>query len=125
MIRWPGKVPPGVVSDEIVSALDWLPSVASMSEAPELVPSDRPIDGVDQSVFLLGKTEKSALEYVVAYQGEKVWAVKWRDMKVHFAAAEGTHSIVQTYTFPQVFDIKEDPKESYELEVTKATSVRE
>jgi arylsulfatase A-like enzyme len=115
MIRWPGKVPSGVVSDEIVSALDWLPTVASMSGVPELVPSDRPIDGVDQSAFLLGQTEKSAREYVVAYQGEKVWAVKWRNMKVHFAAAEGTHSIVQTYTFPQVFDIKEGPKESYEL----------
>ena len=36
-------------------------------------------------------------------------------MKVHFATAEGTHSIVQRYTFPQVFDIKEDPKESFEL----------
>ncbi len=34
---------------------------------------------------------------------------------MHFAATEGTHSVVQTYTFPQVFDIKEDPKESYEL----------
>jgi arylsulfatase A-like enzyme len=115
MIRWPGKVPSGVVSDEIVSALDWFPTVASMSGVPELVPTDRPIDGVDQSAFLMGQAEKSAREYVVAYQGEKVWAVKWRNMKVHFAAAEGTHSIVQTYTFPQVFDIKEDPKESYEL----------
>ncbi len=36
-------------------------------------------------------------------------------MKVHFAATEGTHSVVQTYTFPQFFDIKEDVKESYEL----------
>jgi len=36
-------------------------------------------------------------------------------MKVHFAATEGTHSVVQTHTFPQLFDIKEDVKESYEL----------
>ena len=36
-------------------------------------------------------------------------------MKVHFATAEGTHAYIQKYTFPQVFDIKEDPKESYEL----------
>ena len=47
--------------------------------------------------------------------GDTVFAVKWRNMKVHFATAEGTHSIVQRYTFPQVFDIKEDPKESFEL----------
>jgi len=36
-------------------------------------------------------------------------------MKVHFAASESTHSVIQRYTFPQVFDIKEDPKESYQL----------
>ena len=47
--------------------------------------------------------------------GDEVFAVKWRNMKIHFAASEGTHSVVQGYTFPQVFDIKEDPKESYEL----------
>jgi len=36
-------------------------------------------------------------------------------MKVHFATAEGTHAYIQRYTFPQVFDIKEDPKENFEL----------
>ena len=115
MIRWPGKVPAGVVSDEIVSALDWLPTIASLVGAPELVPTDRPIDGVDQSEFLLGKVEKSAREHVVIYVGDTVFSVKWRNMKVHFATAEGTHAYIQRYTFPQVFDIKEDPKESYEL----------
>jgi hypothetical protein len=73
------------------------------------------MDGINQLDFLLGMKEKSNREYVVTYVGDKVFAVKWRNMKVHFAAAEGTHSIVQTYTFPQVFDIKEDVKESFEL----------
>ena len=44
-----------------------------------------------------------------------LYAVKWRNLKMHFAATEGTHSLVQHYTFPQLFDIKEDVKESYEL----------
>lgn len=51
----------------------------------------------------------------MTYVGDTVFAVKWRNLKVHFATAEGTHSFVQKYTFPQVFDIKEDPKESFEL----------
>jgi|GEM_PF-2833287 len=33
---------------------------------------------------------------VVTYVGNKLFAVKWRNMKVHFAATEGTHSVVQT-----------------------------
>ena len=36
-------------------------------------------------------------------------------MKVPFKAAEGAHSVVQTFTFPQVYDIKNDPSENYEL----------
>ncbi len=115
MVRWPENIPAGRVSDEIFADLDWYPTIANLIGEQKRIPTDRPIDGINQKDFLLGKQENSNREYVVTYVGDKVFAVKWRNMKVHFAAAEGTHSVVQTYTFPQVFDIKEDVKESYEL----------
>jgi arylsulfatase len=114
VIRWPGQIAAGRVSDEIVHEMDLFPTLARI--AGGTVPRDRPIDGIDQSDFILGKTTKSNREHVVTYVGNTLFAVKWRNMKVHYATAEGTHSvIVHEYTFPQVFDIKEDPKESYEL----------
>jgi arylsulfatase len=115
MVRWPGRVPADVVSDEIVTDLDWYPTLANLIGEGARVPVDRPIDGVDQSSFLLGQQQSSNREHVVTYVGDTVFAVKWRNLKLHFATAEGTHSTIQTYTFPQVFDIKEDPKESFEL----------
>lgn len=115
MIRWPGRIATGMVTDEIVADLDWYPTIAHFIGEETRIPTDRPIDGVDQSDFILGRKKKSNREHVVTYVGDTVFAVKWRNMKVHFAASEGTHSVVQTYTFPQVFDIKEDPKESFEL----------
>ncbi len=115
MIRWPGRIPEAVVSDEIIADLDWLPTIAHLIGQEKRIPTDRPIDGIDQSDFMLGRKPKSNREHVVTYVGDTVFAVKWRSMKVHFAAAEGTHSVVHTFTFPQVFDIKEDPKESFEL----------
>lgn len=115
MVRWPGNIQAGRVSDEIIADLDWYPSIANLVGEASRIPDDRPIDGIDQAAFLLGKQEKSNREYVITYVGDTVFAVKWRNLKVHFAAAESTHSVVQTYTFPQVFNIKEDPKESYEL----------
>ncbi len=115
MVRWPEQIPNGRVSDEIFADLDWYPTIANLIGEQKRIPTDRPIDGINQSEFLLGKQENSNREYVVTYVGDKVFAVKWRNMKLHFAAAEGTHSVIQTYTFPQVFDIKEDVKESYEL----------
>ena len=36
-------------------------------------------------------------------------------MKVHFATAGSTFSEIKFHTFPQVYDIKEDPAESFEL----------
>jgi arylsulfatase A-like enzyme len=115
MIRWPERIPAGAVSDEIVADLDLYPTLANLVGEAQRIPSDRPMDGLDQAEFFLGKQEKSNREFVVTYVGDTVFAVKWRDLKVHFAAAEGTHSVVQRYTFPQVFNIKEDPKESFEL----------
>ncbi len=115
MIRWPGHVNEGLVSDEIMADLDWFPTIANLIGEESRIPKDRPIDGIDQSDFVLGKQSKSNREYFITYVGDEVFAVKWRNMKVHFATAEATHSIIQRYTFPQVFDIKEDPKESFEL----------
>jgi arylsulfatase len=58
-----GKGTAGRVSDEIVHAVDLFPTLANLAGAS--VPSDRPIDGVDQSGFFLGKTEKSAREGIL------------------------------------------------------------
>ena len=55
IVRWPGKVKAGGVTDEIFSAVDWLPTLASLAGESGRVPTDRPIDGVDASAFLLGQ----------------------------------------------------------------------
>ncbi len=116
MVRWPGHIPGGEVSDEIFADLDWFPTIAEFAGAKEKVSTDRPMDGFSQIDFLLGKQEKSNRDYIVTFVGTDVWSVKWRSMKVHFKTAEGTHDkVVGGYTFPQVYDIKNDPTESYEL----------
>lgn len=115
MVRWPGRVPAGIVSNEIVSVLDIYPTLATLAGEAERIPSDRPIDGVDQSAFFLGEQEASNREHVVTFVGDDVFAVKWRDIKVHFFTAESTFSEIKQNTFPQVYNIKEDPAEQFEL----------
>ena len=36
MVRWPGKIPAGVVSNEIVSHLDWMPTILAMAGDPDI-----------------------------------------------------------------------------------------
>lgn len=40
MVRWPGRVQAGVVTDEIVAAVDWLPTLASLVGESGRVPDD-------------------------------------------------------------------------------------
>jgi arylsulfatase len=115
IVRWPGNIPKGKVSDEIFADLDWYPTIAEFAGGKDRVPSDRPMDGFSQTDFLLGKQKKSNREHIVTFVGTDVWSVKWRNMKIHFKTAEGTHDHVVSYTFPQVYDIKNNPSEDYEL----------
>jgi arylsulfatase len=115
MIRWPDKILAGKVTDEIFADLDWFPTLANFIGEERRIPIDRPIDGIDQSKFLLGKQENSNREYVLTYVGDDIFSVKWRSLKVHFFTAEGTFSPIIKPTFPQVYDVKSDPGETREL----------
>jgi arylsulfatase A-like enzyme len=60
LVRWPGHVPAGRVSDAIFSTLDLMPTFATL--AGYEVPTDRIVDGVDQTELLLGKNAAGARE---------------------------------------------------------------
>ena len=60
MARWPGNVPAGVVTEEMLSAHDWYATFAALAGASDKVPTDRPMDGIDASKFLLGESETPA-----------------------------------------------------------------
>src|SRR5687767_7083172 len=51
MMRWPGRIPAGTVSNEIVHVTDLFTTLARSAGAS--VPQDRPIDGIDQLDFFL------------------------------------------------------------------------
>lgn len=69
LARWPGKVPAARVNDAIFSTIDWLPTFGRLAGYEP--PSDRLIDGVDQTELLLGQSEGGARDdYFYFCQGE-------------------------------------------------------
>jgi arylsulfatase len=82
IIRWPGHIPEGRVSNEIVHEVDTYTTFARIAGAS--VPKDRPIDGVDQTDFLLGKSEKSNRDGFPVFVADRLEAVKWRNWKIAF-----------------------------------------
>lgn len=65
--RWPGKIPAGGVSDEILSTMDFLPTFANLAGAELL--ADRTLDGHDATEFFLGKTDASPRNSYLYYSG--------------------------------------------------------
>ncbi|UCC31787.1 MAG: sulfatase-like hydrolase/transferase, partial [Phycisphaerales bacterium] len=108
--RWPGKIPAGTASDEIVHEMDLFPTFARIAGGN--VPDDRVIDGVDQTDFLLGKQEKSNREGPIVYFGNDVFGVKWRNWKVNLKEQQTVFSETLDYGLPRVYNLLKDPGET-------------
>jgi arylsulfatase len=118
IMRWPGKVPAGLVSNEIVHEMDLFPTLANIIGGT--VPDDREIDGVDQTDFFFGKQEKSNRDGLIVYVGNDLFGIKWRNWKMMFKEVERGTDEKKTFDFPRFFNLYNDPKEEYPL--TKATA---
>ena len=127
MIKWPGKIEPRV-SNQMVSVHDWFPTLAGFIGAK--VPTDRPIDGVDQGAFITGKQEKSNRESLITFIGDEIAAVRWRAYRLYpkeFISTTGNPPMyglpgrrAEGNGFPAIFNIEADPREEVNILGTSA-----
>ncbi|HEX5153972.1 MAG TPA: arylsulfatase [Parafilimonas sp.] len=116
IIRWPGKIPAGRVSNEIMHEVDTYTSFAKIAGAA--IPQNRPIDGVDQTDFLMGKATSNREGFPV-FVADRLEAVKWRNYKLAFYEAERDWwSPAVKLGVPKIFDLYTDPKEEYPATLT-------
>jgi arylsulfatase len=113
LIRWPGKIKAGSVSNEIIHVVDLLPTLGRI--AGYEVPTDRIVDGVDQLDFFLGKQEKSNREGFIVYNNDDIYGYKWRNWKIHLIELENMNSEPTTLNVPRVYNLITDPKEEYNM----------
>jgi arylsulfatase A-like enzyme len=120
MIRWPGHVPAGKVSQELLAIHDWLPTLAGMVGESQRVPKDRPIDGVDASGLMLGSSKTTGREsYLFFGPDGGPMSVKWKNIKVVFRYAESFSKPIEKPYWPLVFDLTSDPHEDHNLMADK------
>jgi arylsulfatase len=113
LIRWPGRVPAGRVSNEIVHEIDLLPTFAAAAGV-DIVPKDRAIDGVNQLPFFEGKQAKSNRDNVIFYTNTQLRAVKWRDWKFHYAF-QPEPGAAAVPPLMRLFNLLSDPKEESDI----------
>jgi len=80
IISWPDKIPAGRVSDEIISSIDFLPTVASLTGTEPQ--SKNKIDGLDISEFLFQK-KPSPRDEMLFYRGKGLEAIRKGKYKLH------------------------------------------
>ena len=73
-IRWPGHIAPNTTSYAMFSEMDFLPTFAAILGTK--LPTDRPIDGVDQSAVLFGKSDTGARESLLTFIGPDLVAAQ-------------------------------------------------
>src|SRR5271170_2964913 len=116
IVRCPKTVPAGVVTEEMLSAHDWYKTFAALAGSSDKVPTDRPIDGVDASKFLLGESEHTGRDALLFFGPDgSLMSAKWRQVKVIFRHCAGIAEPIVQPQFPMVFDLGSDPGERYNL----------
>ena len=123
-IRWPGKIPGGRVSNEMMHEVDLFTTLGKIAGAA--IPSDRAIDGVDQSAFLLGKQEKSAREFYPVFMTSPagtpdLYAIKWRNYKLHFVWQVRKYDPPQKLAIPRLIDLYDNPQETPDETIGEST----
>ena len=130
MIRWPGHIQPGQVSNEIVSALDWCPTLLAAAGEPDITAKllkgyqagakmfKVHQDGYNQLPYLTGQVPKSPRrEFIYFNDDGDLVAVRYENWKIVFMEqrVEGTLRVwAEPFTvlrLPKIFDVRADPYE--------------
>jgi arylsulfatase A-like enzyme len=128
LIRWPGKIKPGTVLNEMFASYDWMPTFVEIAggakgnELNEQIMAGKypgivktKLNGVNQLDYLTGKSATSARDTFFYYGGPVPSAVRYKNWKIYFAMASEANTGglmgVHTFHWPLVANIRRDPFE--------------
>ena len=107
--RWPGVIEEGQIIGDIIHVTDLFTTFARIAGAEKYIPTDRIIDGVDQTALLLEGDSHSRRDYVFIYTGNQLAAtVKGRYKRDWRNAVPGLSGA-------EFYDLYNDPREVYPM----------
>jgi arylsulfatase len=134
LIRWPGRIQPGSISNEIISGLDWLPTFIAAVGDPDI--KDKllngqqvggktfkvHLDGYNQLPYLTGQEPRSARKEFIYFNDDgDLVALRYENWKFVFEEqrAPGTMRIwAEPFTklrVPKLFNLRSDPYERADI----------
>jgi arylsulfatase A-like enzyme len=112
---WPEHIRPGVVSRAMASTMDLFATCITLAGGE--IPSDRVIDGVNQTQVLLGRAP-SVRDTYFYYRGSRLMAVRKGPWKAHLITQDAygpRANEPETHDPPLLYHLDHDPSEKYNV----------
>lgn len=106
--HWPGVIEPGQLVGDIVHVSDLFTTFATLAGATEYIPTDRVIDGLNQTSVLFNGDAHGRRDYVFVYQGHSLAAIVKGRYKRHLISDDPG---VATGIGASFYDLYQDPHE--------------
>jgi arylsulfatase len=100
MVRWPGVIKPGTQYNDIISLIDWFPTLCAAAGEPNIKEKMKSgfaangktfkvhLDGYNFMPYFKGEEKKGPRDVLYYFdQGGNLNAIRWNDWKVSFASA--------------------------------------
>ncbi len=119
--NWKGMIKPGRESDELFDLMDLFNTSLHLAGILNKIPTDRYIDGIDQTSFLLADDGRSNREKVYIWAQTDLMAMRMYEYKIHVKVVEpkgdwlwtDMSTITNVGLAPWLFNLYIDPKEQY------------
>ena len=85
---WPGMIKPGQIVGDIIHVTDLFTTFARLAGATKHIPTDRVIDGIDQTALLLNGDTHSRRDHVFIYAGPRLGATIKGNYKRHWISSD-------------------------------------
>lgn len=134
MVKWPGKIKPGSVSNDIMSHLDWMPTLLAIAGEPDI--KDKllkgytagkktfkvHLDGYNFLPYLLGKEEKGPRKEFFYFSDDgDLTGLRFDNWKFVFMEQRATGTLkiwaepLTSLRVPKIFNLRMDPYERADI----------
>ncbi len=130
MVRWPGKIKPGSVSNQIVGHHDWLPTLLAIAGDEEVTQKllkgyklgdmtyKVHLDGFNLVPYLTGQVDKSPRDsFLYCNDDQQLVGLRYDNWKIAFMEQRATGTLrvwsepFTTLRIPKIFNLRLDPYE--------------
>ena len=105
---WPGVIEPGQLAGDMIHEVDLFTTFARLAGATQYIPTDRIIDGIDQTELLMKGDTHGRRDYNFIYQGPDLAATVKDQYKIHWTSNDPSQA---KSGLTAVYDLYNDQRE--------------